>query len=63
MRFHYIFTTTNLWNKKDEYKVIRAGILGNEPDEESEGQKNVNAEINQWVINLAKVGFYLCSNT
>ena len=58
-----LLSEENLWNKKDEYKVIHAGILGNKKDYEPEGQKDRNTEINQWVINLAKVGFYLCSNT
>ena len=58
---------TNLWNEKDkskdECKVIHSGILGNKKDYKPEGQKDRNTEINQWVINLAKVGFYLCSDT
>ena len=58
-----LFSEENLWNEKNEYKVIHAGILGNKKDYKPEGQKDRNTEINQWVINLAKVGFYLCSDT
>jgi CRISPR-associated protein Cmr2 len=59
----------NYWNKKYkpyEYKVTRAGILGDSKNYLEEGILNVekmNQSINEWVINLAKVGFYLCSNT
>jgi CRISPR-associated protein Cmr2 len=53
----------NYWNEKNEYKVTKAGILGNRSDYQPEGSKDINAGINEWVINLAKVGFYLCSNT
>jgi CRISPR-associated protein Cmr2 len=58
-----LLSEMNLWNIKNEYKVTHAGILGNKSDYPPKGQKNINTEINQWVINLAKVGFYLCSDT
>ena len=58
-----LLSEPNRWNEKNEYKVIHAGILGNKQDYKPEGQKDINAEINRWVINLAKVGFYLCSDT
>jgi len=55
----------NWWNQRNEYKVIQAGILGDEDAYTINNQidiKKVNEAINRWVINLAKVGFYLCSN-
>lgn len=43
-----------------------AGILG-EPETYQENgkisQNQVNAALNEWIINLAKIGFHLCSNT
>jgi CRISPR-associated protein Cmr2 len=55
-----------IWNQRNQYKVVEAGILG-EPKpyqvDELIGQAKVNKAINEWVINLAKVGFYLCSNS
>jgi len=58
-----LMSEENRWNLKNEYKVTKAGILGNQSDYEPKGSKNINLAINEWVINLAKVGFYLCSNT
>ena len=59
----------DIWNQKDEpykYKVTKAGILGDRKSYIEEDVLNVekmNKSINEWVINLAKVGFYLCSNS
>jgi CRISPR-associated protein Cmr2 len=59
----------DIWNQKNEpyeYKVTEAGILGDRKSYTEEDGLNVgkmNQSINEWVINLAKVGFYLCSNT
>ena len=58
-----LVSEVNYWNVKNEYKVTKAGILGNRSDYEPEGSKSINLAINEWVINLAKVGFYLCSNS
>lgn len=43
----------NLWNSDRQ-----AGILGNKSETESKHQL-----LNAWIINLAKVGFHLCSDT
>jgi CRISPR-associated protein Cmr2 len=56
-----LLTESNFWNQKKDYKITKAGILGDRQRYTNDGQ--VNAAINNWVINLAKVGFYLCSNT
>lgn len=56
---------THWWNQRNEYKVIQAGILGDKETYTIDNQidiKKVNEAINRWVINLAKVGFYLCSS-
>ncbi len=37
----------------------QTGILGNQPKNDEEDTK----ALNDWIINLAKVGFYLCSST
>jgi CRISPR-associated protein Cmr2 len=37
----------------------RTGILGNRPEDVTDPV----AALNKWIINLAKVGFHLCSNT
>ena len=58
-----LMSEVNYWNVKNKYKVTKAGILGNRLDYEPEGSKKINLAINEWVINLAKVGFYLCSNS
>jgi CRISPR-associated protein Cmr2 len=58
-----LMSEVNYWNVKNEYKVTKAGILGNRSNYEPDGSKNINLAINEWVINLAKVGFYLCSNS
>jgi CRISPR-associated protein Cmr2 len=44
---------SNLWNADTE-----SGILGNKNPKQCEHQA-----INNWIINLAKVGFHLCSDT
>jgi CRISPR-associated protein Cmr2 len=47
-------------------KVLQGGILGekdsylSENSDNSLDQKKVNRAINNWIINLAKVGFHLC---
>jgi CRISPR-associated protein Cmr2 len=58
---------SNWWNQKNEYnRVVQAGILGDRENFEKgnvlDAQK-VNKALNNWVINLAKVGFHLCSDT
>lgn len=62
-----ILDETYWWNQKNEYeKVIHAGILGDRQNFEKHNgldQKKVTKALNDWVINLAKVGFYLCSDT
>ena len=51
------------WNETNHYKTVtKAGILGNQTTFEGDPQKVIKA-LNNWVINLAKVGFYLCSNS
>lgn len=51
------------WNQVNDYKkVTKAGILGNQTPFQDNKQKVIKA-LNNWVINLAKVGFYLCSDT
>jgi len=44
----------HLWDKGK-----RTGILGNR----KEDCQNIPQALNHWIINLAKVGFHLCSNT
>ena len=59
----------NWWNRKNDrepYKIEKAGILGDEKNYQKNGildQQKIKLAINNWVINLAKVGFYLCSDT
>jgi CRISPR-associated protein Cmr2 len=58
---------SNWWNQKNEYnRVDKAGILGDRENFEKgnvlDAQK-VTKALNNWVINLAKVGFHLCSDT
>lgn len=49
----------HLWNRKDENgKQISSGILGNREDYPD--IKAQSRALNNWVINLAKVGFQLC---
>lgn len=56
-----ILNRDNWWNTDD-----KAGILG-EPEKYHEtgnlNEKAVNTALNDWIINLAKVGFHLCSDT
>ncbi|WP_199331481.1 type III-B CRISPR-associated protein Cas10/Cmr2 [Aulosira sp. FACHB-615] len=48
-----------LWNQPEEdnekKKIISYGILGNKKD-----CKDANEALNNWIINLAKIGFQLC---
>ncbi|MEH2351100.1 MAG: hypothetical protein V7K55_24450 [Nostoc sp.] len=48
-----------LWNQHEQddpnKKIISYGILGNKKD-----CKDVNKALNNWIINLAKIGFQLC---
>jgi CRISPR-associated protein Cmr2 len=56
----------NIRNVENPYKIERAGILGDEKSYHKNGildQQKIAGAINNWVINLAKVGFYLCSDT
>jgi len=55
--------TTNRWNSE-----TNSGILGEEShylrrNTNQEDVARVNAAINNWIINLAKIGFHLCSST
>ncbi len=55
--------TNQRWNKDNPKK---SGILGEikfYQDNEVLNEAKVNKAINNWVINLAKVGFHLCSDT
>lgn len=52
-----ILQKENLWNVNSD-QDSKSGILGNRPEEGNEHQA-----LNTWIINLAKVGFHLCSNT
>jgi CRISPR-associated protein Cmr2 len=55
--------TERMWNN-DETK--KSGILGEIKFYKENGalkEEKVNKAINNWIINLAKVGFHLCSNT
>ncbi len=64
-----LLTEKNWWNIKNEpgnYKIERAGILGDQKSFEKKGvldQSQITKALNNWVINLAKVGFHLCSDT
>ncbi|MBE9101690.1 Cas10/Cmr2 second palm domain-containing protein [Vacuolonema iberomarrocanum] len=50
-----------LWNDDDpNTNEITGGILGDRKDYESE--EEVRKAFNQWIIDLAKVGFHLCRN-
>ncbi|MBW4490234.1 MAG: hypothetical protein KME12_20840 [Trichocoleus desertorum ATA4-8-CV12] len=57
----------NWWNQTNDHnRVIHAGVLGDEKNFKKNGAldpKRVTKSLNNWVINLAKVGFHLCSNT
>ncbi|MFP5274672.1 Cas10/Cmr2 second palm domain-containing protein [Coleofasciculus sp.] len=50
---------THLWDTSDTDNQPRTGILGNQPD--AQEKQNIKA-LNNWVINLAKVGFHLSSS-
>jgi CRISPR-associated protein Cmr2 len=58
---------SNWWNQKNEYnRVDKAGILGDRENFEKNNvldTQKVTKALNNWVINLAKVGFHLCSDT
>lgn len=49
---------THLWDTSDIDNKTQTGILGNQPH--AEEKQNIKA-LNNWVINLAKVGFHLSS--
>ncbi|SKB13809.1 conserved hypothetical protein [Planktothrix sp. PCC 11201] len=50
------------WNQYDEYELQTfTGILGD--PKEFDTDKKVNESLNKWVINLAKVGFYLTGDS
>jgi CRISPR-associated protein Cmr2 len=60
---------TDQWNTKDSTQwntENSTGILGEEKDyldtQKESKQEKINRTLNEWVINLAKVGFHLCSN-
>jgi CRISPR-associated protein Cmr2 len=62
--FHHLLEESHWWNQRDEYKITEAGILGDREAYLTTDQidiQKVNTAINTWVINLAKVGFHLCS--
>ena len=53
------------WNREIADKRV-SGILGEEKNYETNGvleDSKVRRALNNWIINLAKVGFHLCSNT
>jgi CRISPR-associated protein Cmr2 len=53
------------WNREIAGKRV-SGILGEEKNYETNGvleDSKVHSALNNWIINLAKVGFHLCSNT
>ncbi len=57
----------NWWNRYNEHELqIFTGILGDpksfKPDERETQEMKVLKAFNNWVINLAKVGFYLTDN-
>ncbi|MCT7971765.1 Cas10/Cmr2 second palm domain-containing protein [Laspinema olomoucense] len=55
-----------LYRKNWFNTVGSAGILGEPENHYEQGeisQYKFNAAVNEWIINLAKVGFHLCSNT
>lgn len=52
--------TSIWWNQRNAYKVTRAGILGDR--RQFKDAAAINQAVNEWIINLAKVGFYLCSD-
>jgi CRISPR-associated protein Cmr2 len=47
-----------LWNRYQNGELIHTGVLGDETLDLSPAE--VNQAINDWIINLAKVGFHLC---
>ena len=53
------------WNREIADKRV-SGILGEEKNYETNGvleDSKVHRALNDWIINLAKVGFHLCSNS
>jgi CRISPR-associated protein Cmr2 len=55
----------NWWNCEDEHKRLKGGILGETSDYRNTEtgdlkQIKINEAINNWIINLAKIGFHLC---
>jgi CRISPR-associated protein Cmr2 len=59
-------SSASWWNHNEKGIRMNSGILGDsESVSTSEVQENspkVNAALNRWVINLAKVGFHLCQS-
>jgi len=58
----WLANENNWWNGDNPKKT---GILGEKSKYEKQGvldQEKVNQAINNWVINLAKVGFQICQN-
>jgi CRISPR-associated protein Cmr2 len=60
----------NWWNEYDDKQLIKTGILGDRlsytTDNTETGKLNqtkVNKALNNWIINLAKVGFHLCQES
>jgi CRISPR-associated protein Cmr2 len=54
------------WNEDDSGRRVFSGILGDRKNYERQGDLDcaeVHSALNDWIINLAKVGFHLCSNT
>ncbi|MGF1979752.1 MAG: Cas10/Cmr2 second palm domain-containing protein [Nostoc sp. CmiSLP01] len=63
---HLVEQQDNWWNIYDaKEKLIKTGILGERKnycldDTEEIDSTKVNTALNDWIINLAKVGFHLC---
>ncbi len=60
----------NWWNSSTDAEILVAGILGERKnyahDDKADGELDlikVHKALNEWLINLAKVGFHLCSDT
>ncbi|PSB02108.1 Cas10/Cmr2 second palm domain-containing protein [Merismopedia glauca] len=59
---HLIEDKSNWWNYSgNSHEKRKAGILGEKSNFIDNDFRPVNQAINNWIINLAKVGFHLCN--
>jgi CRISPR-associated protein Cmr2 len=59
----FVLNDERLWTVKppdnEPYQILNSGLLGVQPRSSCKQQEAENKQFNQWVINLANVGFHL----